>query len=159
MTTKTIDLWLNHVLEIPNLWGSNGVSVTKSVKWDETKTTLIKAELLVTVSPNVGYVKSWINLNGVSVQSFYWSIGDSGAKTDRTDIIGSLLNGSNIFNFIGAKEFANPAFVSFIITARLILEFEGEAPNGGTDYTLMLEVAVAVAAFFLGLSVIGGMKK
>jgi len=146
LPTKSYPLWVDAQLKIPELWSKNGMTIKKTISWDQETTNILSARLDIDMNPDIGYVKAWVEHNVVEIQRWWWVIGDESAKQDSADITGTLYNGSNTFKFVGAKEFANPAKVVFIVTASVIIEYEGEEPEIGEDWIkLIQEVASGVA--------------
>lgn len=126
---KSYDLLVNKIINIPWNWLRNGFDVTKSITWDEKSTTILSASLEITVEPTASDVRSWVDLNTSEVQAFYWALLDSSPKSELVDIIGTLVSGSNTFNFLVAKNFVSALSIDFKITARVIIEYEGNEPS------------------------------
>lgn len=164
MPIKSYSIWNLAELKIPELWSRDGMSVKKSITWSEERTTLLSARLDINIDPDTGYVKAWLEHNLNEVQRWWWMIGDSAPKSDSVDVIGTLYNGSNLFRFVGAKEFANPAKVVFTVTASLILEYDGTEPETSEDWKEVLQdvaagVAIGGGVYIVGSSVLIGKEK
>lgn len=146
MPTKAYPLWNNKELKVPALWSRNGMSIKKSITWNPQTTDILSARLDIIIDPSVGYVKAWVEHNLTEIQRWWWVINDATPKSDSVDIIGTLYNGPNLFKFVGAKEFANPVIVLFVVTASVVIEYTGDEPEFGTDWAEMLrEAAYGVA--------------
>ena len=142
MPVKLYPLWDNKELRVPEFWSRNGMSVTKSITWDEGTTNILGARLDITVDPGRIDTRAWIEHNGVETPLWYWEW-EHNPKSDSFDIIGSLKNGSNLFKFVGAKDILTyPLLAVFVVTASVVIEYEGDEPEVGEDWAKMLQEAV-----------------
>ena len=156
MPTKTYEIFSNKEIVVPWNWDKNAVSIAKSVTWDENNTTILSARLLITVKPSEGYVKAWFELNTTEVAYFSWALGDNLVKSGSSDIIGVLLNGSNYFTAVPAKEFGNVNEVTFLISEQVVIDYEGEDPVAKPDFQKYLEYAAIGIGATAAVITIGG---
>lgn len=143
MPTRTIEIFKNKEVKLPWNWSKKGIDSTRAITWDEKKTTLTSARLRLTVKPNSGYVKSWVEHNYSEVGRIGWALGDTSSKSEEFDSIGNLVNGSNYFKVVVAKEVGNIAAVIFIVSATLVITYEGEDVDDDPDWKKYLTYAGA----------------
>jgi len=160
MPTKTYEIFRNKEVVVPWNWSKNAVSIAKDITWDEKNTTISSVKLRTTIKPSEGYTKAWIELNYTEVGFMSWVLGDNSLKSSEVDIIGSIVNGSNFFNIVVAKEFANFNTVSFIITEQVIIEYEGTEPVERPSFMKYLEYgAIGIGATAAVVVAVGTLKE
>ena len=143
MPTKTYEIFRNKEVVVPWNWSKNAVSIAKDITWDEKNTTISSVKLRTTIKPSEGYTKAWIELNYTEVGFMSWVLGDNSLKSSEVDIIGSIVNGSNFFNIVVAKEFANFNEVKFVLSQQVVISYEGKEPVEKPSLQKYLEYAVA----------------
>lgn len=139
MATKTYKIFENREVKLPWNWSRDGISLAKNIVWNEKDTVINSAKLRLTIKPSSGYVKAWTELNYMEVGRFNWSLGDNSLRSDEFDVVGVLVNGSNYFKVIVAKEFANASGVTFVVSEEVILTYEGKEPEVKPNWQKYLE--------------------
>ena len=143
MPTRTIKIFEHKEVKLPWNWSKKGIDLTRAITWDEKKTTVTSARLRLTVDPSSGHVKSWIEHNYNEVGRIGWALGDASSKSEEFDSIGNLVNGSNYFKVVVAKELGNIGPVTFIVSAVLVITYEGEDVDDDPDWKKYLTYAGA----------------
>ena len=159
MATKTYKIFENREVKLPWNWSKNSISVSKSITWDEKNTTITSAKLRFTIDPNAGYVKAWVEHNYSEIGRFIWALGDSTPRSEEFDIVGVLINGSNYFKVVVAKEFGNLATVKFVVSVTVVITYEGDEPDIKPDWQKYLEYAAIGAGTVAAVITIGGALK
>ena len=108
---------------------SGWIGKSTPVKWDEARTTITSARLVLTrVHSNGDPVDVWVRFNGAEVRRFSW--GEGTKCTDRSDIIDvPLLNGPNLLEVEACKLYPWFGVVNVSVSAYIEVTFEGEAPE------------------------------
>lgn len=143
MPTRTIKIFEHKEVKLPWNWTKKGIDLTRAITWDEKKTTVTSARLRLTVDPSSGYVKSYVEHNYSEVGRITWALGDASSKSEEFDTIGNLVNGSNYFKVVVAKEFGNTATVIFVVSATLVITYEGDDVDDDPDWKKYLTYAAA----------------
>lgn len=124
------DIWINGKFSVP-LWNND---VTKgrvvSVRWDPTKTVIVRATLKVSAQCDHGVTKITIDANGDYAMELSWAdLEDNKVKTGNVNLT-TIKNGDNDFDFTGHNEHWLITGVTFSnIDADIEIEFTGELPN------------------------------
>lgn len=139
MSTKTYKIFENREIKLPWNWSKDAVSIAKNIVWDEKVTKIISARLRLTIKPSAGYVKAWTELNYVEIGRFSWILGDNSVRSDEFDIVGVLVNGSNYFKVVVAKEFANISGITFVVSEEVVITYEGKEPEVKPSWQKYLE--------------------
>ncbi len=143
MVTKTYNLFDNMRINIPWYGARETVSLAKNITWDSKTTEITSAKIRLTVKPSRGYVKAYVELNYIEAGRFTWALLDSELQSEQFDIIGTIVNGSNFISVTVAKDFGNVDPVVFIISADIVLTYEGDEPEEGTDWIEYLKIGAA----------------
>jgi len=159
LPTKTFKIFENREIKVPPLWSKNGISISKSITWNEKDTTITSAKLRLTIKPSMGYVKAWTELNYNEIGRFSWILGDNSVRSEEFDIIGVLINGSNYFKVIVAKEFGNFFEIVFVVSVTVVITYEGKDPDIKPSWQKYLEYAAYGSAAAAGIVVVGGALK
>lgn len=160
MPSKTYKIFENREVKIPWNWAKNSISIAKNITWNEKSTTITSAKLRFSADPNSGYVKASVEHNYSEVGRFTWGIGDSTSKSDEFDVVGVLINGSNYFKAVVAKEFANLATIKFIVSITVVITYEGDEPEIKADWQKYLEyAAIGIGATAAVITVGGALKE
>ena len=88
-------------------------------------------------------MKSWIEHNYNEVGRIGWALGDASSKSEEFDSIGNLVNGSNYFKVVVVKELGNIAPVTFVVSATLVVTYEGEDVDDSPEWKKYLTYAGA----------------
>lgn len=155
MSTKTYKIFENKKIKIPWNWSKNAISIAKNITWDEKNTTVTGAKLRFTADPDVVYMKAWTELNYNEIGRFDWAPGDSTPKSDEFDIVGVLVNGSNYFKVVVAKNIFNFRTVIFVVSVTVVITYEGKEPDIGPSWKKYLEYAAYGSAAAAGIVVVG----
>lgn len=117
--------------KIPWLWPacSGWIGKPVTIPWDETKTTVTSASLVLTrIHSDGDPVDVWVRFNGEQVRYFLW--GEGTKCTDQSDVIEvPLLNGLNLLEVYACKQYHWPAVVTVSVSAYVEVTYEGEAPK------------------------------
>lgn len=100
-----------------------------TIKWDEAKTTVTGARLVITrVHSDRDPVDLRVNFNGAEVRHFFWGEGTKcTAQSDVVDV--TLVNGINQLEARACKHYYWLGTVSTSVSAYVEVTFEGEPPE------------------------------
>jgi len=108
----------------------------------------------------MGYVKAWTELNYNEIGRFSWILGDNSVRSDEFDIIGVLINGSNYFKVVVAKEFGNFFEIIFVVSVTVVITYEGKDPDIKPSWQKYLEYGAIGLGVTAGvITVVGALEE